>query len=376
MDKIVLIDGNNLVFRSYFATAYSGTIMKNSKGFPTNALYGLINMINKIISEENPTHIMIAFDVGKTFRHDKYQDYKAGRSDTPNELKEQLLKTREVVESMGIKYFGIPNYEADDIIGTFAKYVEKRDDLTGVIISSDKDLIQLISDKVTMKVLKSNDYIMMDKAKFKEIYGLLDPKRMIDLKSLMGDSSDNIPGVKGIGEKTAISLLQKYETLDGVYENIDNTSKSVKSKLEIDREKAYMSYDLATIYTDVPIDINLNEIEYHGPNIKEYTKILNELEFYSILKKIAIPEDSKSKEINYKIIDNLEELKLSEPYSIYLEIVGYNYHTSIPIGISITDKNGSFYIPFELLKDTDIFMDNKQKYTYDLKKMLYVFNNC
>ena len=225
-----------------------------------------------------------------------------------------------------------------------------------------------------MKVLKSNDYIMMDKAKFKEIYGLLDPKRMIDLKSLMGDSSDNIPGVKGIGEKTAISLLQKYETLDGVYENIDNTSKSVKSKLEIDREKAYMSYDLATIYTDVPIDINLNEIEYHGPNIKEYTKILNELEFYSILKKIAIPEDSKSKEINYKIIDNLEELKLSEPYSIYLEIVGYNYHTSIPIGISITDKNGSFYIPFELLKDTDIFMDNKQKYTYDLKKLLYVFD--
>ena len=198
MNKIILIDGNNLVFRSYYATAYSGSLMKNSKGFPTNALYALINMLNKIISEENPTHMMIAFDKGKTFRHLKYKDYKAGRSETPIELKEQFKKSKELVAAMGIKSFEIDNYEADDIIGTFANYIDNTDNLNGLIVSSDKDLIQLISDKVIMKVLKSNDYILMDKMKFKEIYGLDNPQKMIDLKALMGDSSDNIPGVKGL----------------------------------------------------------------------------------------------------------------------------------------------------------------------------------
>ena len=373
MNKIVLIDGNNLIFRSYYATAYRGTLMKNSMGFPTNALYGLINMINKIISEENPTHMMIAFDVGKTFRHEKYQDYKAGRSETPNELKEQLNLARDVVEAMGIKYYGIENYEADDIIGTFAKYVETIDNAEGIIVSSDKDLIQLISDKVHMKLLKSNDSIMMDKNKFKEIYGLDDPKRMIDIKSLMGDSSDNIPGVKGIGEKTALSLLEKYQTLDGVFEHLDDTSSSVKKKLIEGKENAYMSYELATIYTNVPININLDDIKYTGPNKLEYKNILNELEFYSILKKFEAGPIETQKDVSFKTITDLKELNLTEPYSIYLETLGYNYHDAKPLGVSICDTSGSYYIPFDVLKDSSIFMDNKQKYTYDLKKLYYVF---
>ena len=372
MKKIVLIDGNNLLFRSYYATAYSGSLMKNSKGFPTNALYGYINMLNKIIGEEKPTHIMVAFDKGKTFRHLKYETYKAGRSETPNELKQQFSVAKEISNAMGIKYFEIDNYEADDIIGTFARLIDESIDLEGLIVSSDKDLIQLISDKVIMKVLKTKDYILMDKIKFKEIYGLPDPKRMIDLKSLMGDASDNIPGVKGIGEKTAISLLQKYNTLDGVYDNLDKISQSTRNKLETSKENAYMSYDLATIYTEVPIDLNLDNIEYKGINKEEYKKYLNELEFYSLLKKID--EEKIEKEIKYEIIDNLNNLKLVEPYSIYLETLGYNYHIDNPIGISITDKFNSYYIPFNLLKNTNIFLDNKQKYTYDLKKLLYVFD--
>ena len=372
MKKIVLIDGNNLIFRSYYATAYSGSMMKNSKGFPTNALYGLINMLNKIVSEENPTHIMIAFDKGKTFRHEKYLDYKAGRSETPDELKQQFSIAKEISDVMGIKHFEIDNYEADDIIGTFAELINNMDDAEGLIVSSDKDLIQLISDKVKMKLLKSKDYIMMDKKEFKEVYGIDDPKKMIDLKSLMGDSSDNIPGVKGIGEKTAISLIQKYDSLDGVYEHINEVSNSTQKKLIQDKENAYMSYDLATIYKEVPIDTNLDNIEYKGINVDEYKRILNELEFYSLIKKI----DTKTitKEINYILINDLKDLKLSDNYSIYLETLGYNYHIDTPLGVSITDNNNSYYIPFDIIKNSNIFNDNKKKYTYDLKKLLYVFN--
>jgi len=372
MNKIVLIDGNNLLYRSYYATAYSGSLMKNSKNFPTNALYGLINMLNKIISEEKPTHVMVAFDKGKTFRHDKYETYKAGRSETPDELKVQFKKAKEIVLAMGIEYFEIDNYEADDIIGTFSSYIEKLDDSSCLIVSSDKDLLQLISDKVTVKLLKTNDYIMMDKDKFFEIYGIKEPSRMIDLKSLMGDSSDNIPGVRGIGEKTAISLLQKYETLDGVYENIGKISLKTQEKLLSDKENAYMSYDIATIYKEVPINLDLDNIKYKGIKFLEFEKLLTELEFYSILKKLNL--DSYKKDVEYVVINDLKDLKLESPYAIYLETLGYNYHKDLPLGVSVKDKNNLYYIPFEILKNSDIFFDNKKKYTYDLKKLVYVFN--
>ena len=373
MNKIILIDGNNLLFRSYYATAYSGSIMKNSKGFPTNALYALINMLNKIIQEEHPTHVLVAFDKGKTFRHEKYKDYKAGRSETPIELKEQFPVAKQIVEAMGMKYLEIDNYEADDIIGTLANYIDKDLESNGLIVSSDKDLIQLISDKVEMKVLKSgNDYILMDKEKFTEVYGLDNPALMIDLKSLMGDPSDNIPGVKGIGEKTAISLLQKYNTLDGVYENIEKISPGVQKKLIENKDNAYMSYELATIYKEVPIDINLENIEYKGIKLKEYQELLNELEFYSILKKIDNSLVSEE-EVKFLEISNLDELKLGDSYGIYLETLGYNYHIDLPLGISLYDGNNLYYVPFELLKGSSIFLDNKKKYTYDLKKLLYVF---
>ena len=374
MKKIVLIDGNNLLFRSYYATAYSGSLLKNSKGFPTNALYGLINMLNKIINEEKPTHIMIAFDKGKTFRHEKYEVYKAGRSETPDELKKQFPIAYELSTAMGIKHFEIDNYEADDIIGTFAKLVDSLDDAEGLIVSSDKDLLQLISDKVKVKLLKSNDYIMMDKEKFKETYKTDDPKKMVDLKALMGDSSDNIPGVKGIGEKTAISLIERYGSLDGVYENLDSISSKLREKLESDKENAYMSYDIATIFKEVPIDLDLDNIKYLGINKDDYENILKELEFYSLLKKINTDTNDKPKEINFKVITNLDELKLSSSYAIYLETLGYNYHNDLPLGVSIHDMDNSYYIPFDLLKNSSIFNDNKDKYTYDLKKMLYVFN--
>ena len=265
MNKIILVDGNNLLFRSFYATAYQGVIMKNSKGFPTNAIYGFINMMNKIIQEEKPSYIMVAFDKGKTFRHDKYDEYKAGRSEMPDELRLQFPKAKEILDAQGIKHFEIDNYEADDIIGTLSLEVEHRDDFVATIVSSDKDLLQLISDKVDVKLLKQSGHIMMTKSEFIKTYQV-PPIRMIDLKALMGDSSDHIPGVKGIGEKTAINLLSKYQSLDNLYLHIDEVSGKTREKLESDKKSAYMSYDLATIYREVPLDFTIEDCKYTGEN--------------------------------------------------------------------------------------------------------------
>ena len=371
--KIVLVDGNNLLYRSYFATAYNGNLMKNSKGFPTNALYGFINMINKIIVDEKPEYMMVAFDKGKTFRHEKYDTYKGTRAETPDDLKVQFKLSRDICRAMGIRAIEIDNYEADDIIGTFAKKCDN-ENLDGLIVSSDKDLLQLITNNVKVKLLKTHDYIMMDEAEFKNTYGL-DPIKMIDLKSLMGDASDNIPGVKGIGEKTAIKLLQEYGSLNGVYENIDSIKGSMHEKLVTDKDNAYMSYDLATIYKEVPIDTSLDSIKKKELNEEEYSNILKELEFFSLLKKLDVKETKEEiKKNEVVVIDDLTKLVLEDEYSIYLEILGYNYHDAKPLGVSIYSKNKAYYIPFDLLIKSDVFCDNKKKYTYDLKKMLVIFD--
>ena len=376
MKKIILVDGNNLLFRSFFATAYQGVIMKNSKGFPTNALYGFINMMNRIIKEENPSYIMVAFDKGKTFRHDKYDDYKAGRAAMPDELKLQFPKAKEVLEAMGIKYYEIDNYEADDIIGTLAKKVDEEDEFVATIVSSDKDLLQLISDEVVVKLLKSNDHIMMTKEEFKNVYGL-DPIKMIDLKALMGDSSDNIPGVKGIGEKTAIKLLSEYDSLDGLYDHIDEIKGKTKEKLEHDKDNAYMSYDLATIYRNVPLDFDLEDCVYNGYDSIKFKEELEELEFYSLLKKIDFSgveskEEKKKEEI---IISDISNLKDKE-FAFYLETIGNIYSKSHVLGISIYDGDKYYYIPENEIKNYDyLFSSDIQKYTYDLKKSLVVLNN-
>ena len=370
--KIVLVDGNNLLYRSYFATAYTGNLMKNSKGFPTNALYGFINMINKIIMDEKPDYMMVAFDKGKTFRHEKYDTYKGTRAETPDDLIKQFKLSRDICKALGITALEIDNYEADDIIGTFAKKCDK-ENIDALIVSSDKDLLQLITDNVKVKLLKTHDFIMMDKEEFKNTYGL-DPIKMIDLKSLMGDASDNIPGVKGIGEKTAIKLLQEYGSLDGVYENIDNIKGSVHDKLVTDKDNAYMSYDLATIYTEVPIETSLDSIKKLDIDTNEYSDILKELEFFSLLKKIDVKEIKETKVNVVTIIDDINKLELEDEYSIYLEILGYNYHDAKPLGLSIYSKNKAYYVPFEILSKSSIFCDNKKKYTYDLKKLLVIFD--
>ena len=367
MKKVILIDGNNLMFRSYYATLYSGSMMSNKEGFPTNALYGFVNMINKIISEENPQYIMVAFDIGKTFRHEKYDYYKGKRDETPDDLKKQFPVAKKILNAMGISYFEIEGYEADDIIGTFAREVDINDDYIGTIVSSDKDLLQLISDDVDVKLLKPKDYIRMNKDSFFETYGL-EPLKMVDLKALMGDASDNIPGVKGIGEKTALKLLHDYGSLDGIYNNIDSIKGSVHDKLVNDKENAYMSYDVATIYREVPIDTNLDKLVFNKEDSDELIEIYNDLGFLSFLKK-SKPVSTK-KEVSYKIVTDTSDIVLKDNVSINLELDNENYHLANIMGISLYDGENAYYISD--IKDIT-FLNNKNIWTYNYKAVYSVF---
>ncbi|MBQ7140988.1 MAG: DNA polymerase I [Bacilli bacterium] len=370
MNKVILIDGNNLLFRSYYATAYNGNFMKNSKNFPTNALFGFVNMINKIITEEQPIYVVVAFDKGKTFRHEKYDWYKDGRIETPIELKQQFPIAKQILTAMGIKYLEIDNYEADDIIGTIAKMVDDNDSFIGTIVSSDKDLLQLISNDVDVKLLKQKDYIRMNENVFIDTYGIK-PIRMIDLKALEGDPSDNIPGVKGVGEKTALTLLKEYDTIENIYENIENIKGKLKEKLINDKEMAFTSKEIATICKDVPLNITFEDIKLNNPNDDELFKIYEELEFYSFIKKhkdnkINV-EESKN---DIKIINDINEININGECAIYLEIDNENYHTANIYGMGVYNKEISYYIPFEVLKQNPKFLVDNIKYTYDLKKVI------
>ena len=366
--RAILIDGNNLLFRSYYATAYNGNLMKNSKDFPTNALYGFVNMINKILNEENPEYIMVAFDKGKNFRHDKYENYKAGRIETPNDLLKQFPYAYQILEAMGITALNLENYEADDIIGTFARMADENDLYDATIISSDKDLLQLISKEVNVKLLKQSGYILMNTEVFRETYKC-DPIKMIDLKALMGDSSDNIPGVKGIGEKTAINLISEYGSLEEVYNNIDNIKGKTREKLEIDKDNAFFSKDLATICKNAPIGLSFEDIKIKPRNEEELMNIYEELEFFSFIKKEGKKEVKEK--VEYKIVN--DKINPKDNFAFYIEVSEENYHKSDILGMSIYDGENVYILDKEsILLNKDIF--SKAYSTYDLKKNIVVLN--
>ena len=362
MKKLVLIDGNNLMFRSYYATAYTGNIMKNSKGLPTNALYGFANMINKIVAEENPIYIAVAFDIGKNFRKAKYDFYKEGRNATPEELKIQMPIARKILDGMGIKYLEKEPYEADDIIGTLVHQAELDPDFDVTIISSDKDLLQLINFETDIKLLKQDSYIRYNERTFKEEWKI-DPIKIIDLKGLMGDASDNIPGVKGVGEKTALKLLQEYGSVENIYENIDNIKGALKQKLLDGKDSAFMSKEIATIYKEVPLDVDFESLKYlkTQPQLKD---IYQDLEFYSLLSKMEVKKETK---LDYKKV-SVNDLKLEKEIALFTLLDQENYHYAKVLGCAIKDKNNIYFLDDitglnEILKDKTVI-------TYDYKKEL------
>ena len=365
--KLILIDGNNLMFRSYYATAYTGNMMKNSKGVPTNALFGFVNMMNKIISEENPSYMAVAFDIGKNFRKEEYDFYKEGRIDTPEELKLQMPIAREILDKMGIKHFELAPYEADDIVGTIVKMTESDKDFASVIVSSDKDLLQLISDETEVKLLKQTGFIRYNHQAFVDDYGI-EPIKMIDLKALMGDQSDNIPGVKGIGEKTALKLLQEYKSLENLYDNIDNIKGKTKEKLVEDKEMAFISKKIATIYRDVPLNIVLEDLKYEKNITPELLDLFKDLEFFSFLKNMEIKKETKT--LKYSSISTINNISLDKDISIDVMLDNENYHLAKLVSMSISDSKNNYIVN----KDDILNVLNEIKdyniTTYDAKKII------
>ena len=282
-NKLLLIDGSSVAFRAFFALYHQIDRFKNANGLHTNAVYGFNLMLSHLLERIQPTHALVAFDAGKTtFRTEMYADYKGGRAKTPDEFREQFPFIREQLDHLGIRHYELAQYEADDIIGTLDKMAETTSvpfDVT--IVSGDKDLIQLTDDNTVVEISKKGvaEFEEFTPAYLKEKMGLT-PEQFIDLKALMGDKSDNIPGVTKIGEKTGIKLLLEYGSLDGIYEHIDEMKASkMKENLINDKEQAYLSKTLATIDTNAPIEIGLDDITYTGPHLENLAKFYEEMGF-------------------------------------------------------------------------------------------------
>lgn len=295
--KLVLLDGNSLFNRAFFALP----LLMNKKGFYTNAIYGFATMANNIIETYKPDYMAVAFDLkAPTFRHKQFDDYKAGRKGMPEELVVQVEPLKKMVDAMGITRAEFEGYEADDIIGTLSKYGEGHD-LDVIIVTGDKDALQLASQKtkvlITIKGFSETEEF--DDAAVFNKYGLT-PEEFIDLKALMGDKSDNIKGVAGIGEKTGTKLLQEYKSIENIYDNLDNIKGAVKTRLENDKESAFLSKKLATIVRDMPIDVNLEELRFNGPKVEELAEMYREFEFNSLLNKL-------SREVSQNLDNSSEE---------------------------------------------------------------------
>ncbi len=293
MKKILVIDGNSIINRAF----YGVKPLTTKTGKFTNAIFGMINIISRQLAALKPDYAAVAFDLKHpTFRHEMYSEYKAGRKETPEELRSQFPDAKECLRLMGLHILEMPGYEADDLQGTVAKMAHLTDDTESYILSGDRDLLQLIDSKVTVLLATNSDTVVMKRDRFFEKYGI-EPCEFVDMKALMGDSSDNIPGVGGVGEKTAAALIQNFTSLDGIYENIDDKriSKGVREKLLRDKEQAYLSKKLAQIETHVPVEFKLNDLEYHGFDESGLYEKFSELELVSLISKFGLKKSAAEK---------------------------------------------------------------------------------
>lgn len=377
MKKLLLVDGSNIMFRAYYGTAYSGNLMQNSKGQYTNAVFGFVGMFNSLLSEDF-THILVAFDKsGKTFRHDEFPDYKGGRKPMPEEFRSQIELIHQSLDVLGVKQSELELIEADDIIGTYAsKYYDQFDEIE--IISNDKDLLQLVNDKVSLRSSKKGmqNYVSYTPEFLEESMGVK-PTQITDLKGLMGDSSDNLPGIPGVGEKTAVKLLNEYETLENVIANVNEIKGKLHERISEHYESAVLCKKIATIKTDVELEFKLDDIEYQGVNEDEMMAFFEELELHSLIKRYTKKNKVETKkEFEYKIVEDVYELDdiLRNHSFLVLESFGTNYHNAKALGFGIVNDKGNFYVPYEMIYSSlnlQMFLSDKEmkKYVFDVKKM-------
>ncbi|AUJ51118.1 DNA polymerase I [Staphylococcus hominis subsp. hominis] len=382
MNKLVLIDGNSLSFRAFYALP----LLSNKAGIHTNAILGFAKLLEKIIREEQPTHFLVAFDAGKTtFRHSKYSEYKGGRQKTPPELSEQFPYIRQLLDAYHIKHYELENYEADDIIGTLSKEADQNDFET-IIVTGDRDLTQLATQNVTIYYTKKGvtDVDHYTPEFIAEKYNGLKPIQIIDMKGLMGDSSDNIPGVAGVGEKTAIKLLNQFDSVEGVYENIDKVSgKKLKEKLELSHEDALMSKELATINRHSPIEVTLDDTKLSDiKDNHEKIELFKKLEFKQLLADIdnkASEFEQEQKQVSFDILPTFEYVDFNhlDEAVIHFEIDGSNYLKDDILKFGFYDKERYIVVDADNIKDYPELIkwlenENSKKVVYDAKKTFVI----
>jgi DNA polymerase I len=371
--KLVLVDGNSIAYRAFFALP----LLSNDKGIHTNAIYGFTTILTRILEEEKPTHMLVAFDAGKTtFRHKTFTEYKGGRQKTPSELSEQFSFIRELLDVYGISRYELTNYEADDIIGTLSLIAEK-EDFEVKVITGDKDLLQLVSPKTTVAITKKGitEVDAFTPEKIDETYGI-SSNQIIDMKGLMGDKSDNIPGVEGIGEKTALKLLKEFGSVEEVLNSIDQISgKKMKERLEENKETALMSKELATIMRDSPIEIALAETEYKGYDKEKLVALYKELGFKSMLEKldVEVTESAELQEIHPTVLKEVKEEHLEENVALTVELFDENYHHGDILGFGLVGEKESYYINRDTALQSEVFVkwledENKKKAVFDIKR--------
>lgn len=377
-----MIDGNSLSFRAFYALP----LLSNKAGIHTNAILGFAKLLEKIIREEQPTHFLVAFDAGKTtFRHSKYSEYKGGRQKTPPELSEQFPYIRQLLDAYHIKHYELENYEADDIIGTLSKEADQNDFET-IIVTGDRDLTQLATQNVTIYYTKKGvtDVDHYTPEFIAEKYNGLKPIQIIDMKGLMGDSSDNIPGVAGVGEKTAIKLLNQFDSVEGVYENIDKVSgKKLKEKLELSHEDALMSKELATINRYSPIEVTLNDTKLSDiKDNHEKIELFKKLEFKQLLADIdnkASEFEQEQKRVSFDILPTFEYVDFNhlDEAVIHFEIDGFNYLKDDILKFGFYDKERYIVVDADNIKDYPELIkwlenENSKKVVYDAKKTFVI----
>ena len=372
MKRMILVDGNSLMYRAYFGMAAMGNLTQNSKGLYTNAIYAFARMMNHLVDSEYDA-ILVAFDAGKkTFRHELMTDYKAGRASMPDEMRCQIEFIKEYLDIMRIKRLEIPMYEADDIIGTMAKLGQSEGYHVDVY-SSDKDLLQLVDDNITVHLTKKGmtDLASFTVDNFKETYQI-SHKQFIDLKALMGDKSDNLPGIPRIGEKKAVKYLLEYNDLDGIIAHKDEIKGVDGENIRTYYEQAILCKKMATIDTASPIGIVPEDIIRKEVNKDKLIEFYQEMEFTSLLKDIS--KTTVKNNIEYKVVDLLDLKNILLPNSaIIIETSDYNYHKSPILALGIVNSSGNYIVPLELLDisiDLQLFLSDKEnhKMTYDYKR--------
>lgn len=381
--KLLLVDGNSVAFRAFFALHQSLERFKNSNGLHTNALYAFNNMFSNVMDKEKPTHVLVAFDAGKTtFRTEMYTEYKGGRAKTPSEFKEQMPYLRELIEGLGVKHYELSNYEADDIIGTLATRATK-EKFEVVILTGDRDLTQLASDTVTVDITVKgvSEIEQYTPAFIAQKYDGLTPSQIIDMKGLAGDTSDNIPGVTKIGEKTAIKLLNQFGSVEGIYEHIDELKPSkMKENLINDREKAFLSKQLATIDVQAPVTIQLDELAYTGKQLDKLVSFYQEMNFQSFLDKLALPQEAKKMaQIQFKVVEEPTAEMFGQIGALYVEMLDDNYHLSDIVGLAWSNGQ-TIYVTNQLsIIEHKLFQawltdSKREKYVFDSKRTIVALN--